>query len=115
MNQYLQITIIGIGIVFLALAMLFLIFNVLGRIFSRENHKEIKLKELAPVTKANSSNQDSGSVDLEEIAAINAAVFATLGHSDFSIRSVELLQTTRVSAWKRRNPTIYWKVRRGKH
>ena len=116
MPDYVQITLIGVAIVFLVLAMLYVIFNVLGKLLSREEGH--RMKAVSEKTTFNSVSAPLRSIaDDEEkvIAAIAAAVNAVIGHSDFRIRSVSPVPSARASQWKRREPTVYWKVRRNRN
>jgi len=116
MEEYIQITIIGVAIVFLALAMLFVIFKILGRLFSREDEDNLTAvsKKPAPGTSSRVFETEEGG-EGEVIAAITAAVTAFMGHSDFKVRSVAPVNLSATSQWKRREPTVYWKVRRSKN
>jgi len=113
MEEYIQITIIGVAIVFLALAMLFVIFKILGRLFSREDENKLTAvsKKPAPAASSRVFETEEGEV----IAAITAAVTAFMGHSNFKVRSVAPVNLSATSQWKLREPTVYWKVRRSKN
>ncbi|MBN2252274.1 MAG: OadG family protein [Kosmotogaceae bacterium] len=116
MEEYIQITIIGVAIVFLALAMLFVIFKILGRLFSREDESKLKAVSKKPAQATGSrviKTEEGGEGEL--IAAIAAAVTAFMGHSNFKVRSVAPITVSAASQWKRREPTVYWKVRRSKN
>ncbi|MBN2220452.1 MAG: OadG family protein [Kosmotogaceae bacterium] len=116
MPDYVQITIIGVTIVFLVLAILYVIFNVLGRLLSREQGHGVKA--VSEKTTPDSVLESPRSVVGDEgnvMAAIAASVNAVIGHSDFRIRSVSPIPSARASQWKRREPTVYWKVRRSRN
>ena len=116
MEQYVQITIIGIGIVFLALAMLFVIFNILGRLLSKEQTSVVKALVPKPVpTNISGRPEKQDGDEGEVIAAITAAVTSFMGHSNFKVRSVASVPVAAASLWKRREPTVYWKVRRSRN
>lgn len=116
MSQYLQITIIGVVIVFFALAVLYVIFNSLGRLFSKSKENESTAPKQVWTTPGKEQRStrkiDKGG---EEVAAITAAVVAVIGHANFKFESVEPVSRTVPSVWKRRKPTVYWRVRRGKN
>ncbi|HDP76974.1 MAG TPA: oxaloacetate decarboxylase subunit gamma [Mesotoga infera] len=116
MEEYIQITIIGVAIVFLALTMLFVIFKILGRLFSREDENKLKAVSMKPAQATGSRviETKEGGED-QMIAVITAAVTAFMGHSNFKVRSVDPVTVSANSQWKRREPTVYWKVRRSKN
>jgi len=116
MEDYIQITIIGVAIVFLALAMLFVIFKILGRLFSREEENKLTAVSMksAPAASSRVFEMEEGD-EGEVIAAITAAAAAFMGHSNFKVRSVAPVTASATSHWKRREPTVYWKVRRSRN
>jgi sodium pump decarboxylase gamma subunit len=116
MDQYLQITIIGIVIVFLTLAILYFIFNILGKLLSRDDKKKIAPRVVSPSPSADSGRvEERLSQEAETVAAISAAILETIGHENFQIKSLKPVPTALPSAWKRRDPVVYWRLRRSKN
>ena len=116
MDQYLQITIIGIAVVFFTLVILYFIFNILGKLLSRDDKKKITPRVVAPSPSADSGRVgERPSQEAETVAAISAAILATIGHGNFQIKSLKPVPTVLPSAWKRRDPVVYWRLRRSKN
>ncbi|HNR79670.1 MAG TPA: OadG family protein [Mesotoga infera] len=116
MDQYLQITIIGIAVVFFTLAILYFIFNILGKLLSRDDKKKIMPRVVSPSPAADYGRiEERSSQDAEAVAAISAAILEIIGHENFQIKSLKPVPIALPSAWKRRDPVVYWRLRRSKN
>ena len=115
------ITLLGLTVVFSALAILYFSFILLGKIFS--GNKKIIAKKVVKIPEPAKATVEPGAVAEEStenppVVAISAAIAAVLGEgTGFSIRSIEPagVQTAeKRSLWRSRQPQVYWQPRRNK-
>lgn len=88
----LVVTIIGMGIVFLVLILLWLVLELMRIIFSKEKKEEISTAEnvvQTPVVSTIEQEQD----DDELVAVIAAAIAASLGTSTYNLKIASIKRT----------------------
>lgn len=90
-----EITLVGMGIVFISLWIIGEIMGVVGRLMAREEQPE-PTPQAVPSPPAASFH--SG-VDPETLAVLTAAAVAALGRHDLRIQRVTLLRPNTISAW----------------
>lgn len=120
------ITVMGLLVVFSALAILYFFFILLGKVFSKEKPASKKIvrvekkEEIREVKKNYVEASETASDTTGEIpvAAITAAIACAIGDDrGFSIKSIEPAGSRQVekrSFWKNRQPQVYWRPRRNK-
>ncbi|AEX86242.1 Oxaloacetate decarboxylase, gamma chain [Marinitoga piezophila KA3] len=115
------ITIVGIIIVFLVLAILSGFF-ILFKYFSKGNNREVK-REIniphtnpKPVTAPAAIKSEEFDEDEEVVAAIMGAITAMLGHNRFKINNIKVnknnLKSRTVSMWGKLPAATVWRVKK---
>jgi sodium pump decarboxylase gamma subunit len=110
MSINVQITILGISVVFLILLILYFLFIFMGRVFSNKGKQKKEYK--APEKFPESENEEFLSEEeYEVVAAIVSSIYQYNGNKDFFIKSVKR-KSNIGSNWKRSEPLKYWRLGR---
>ena len=99
--QGLMLSVIGMGLTFLALGILILVMMLLDRLFS--DNKEVDTEEAKPAEKTAANSQAPDAVDEEIVAAIAVALA--------QVRSLELCEVELGSTLET-PPTRWWQIGR---
>ena len=104
MSINIQITILGISIVFLILVILYFLFIFMGKVFSNGNKKnKIPIENKADYL----VEEDEEFLADEEFEIVAAIIAAIQNYSDnnFYIKSIKKIKENK---WKKSNPLKYW-------
>ncbi|MFW6120398.1 MAG: OadG family protein [Petrotogales bacterium] len=116
MSETIQVTILGLIVVFSVLTILAIMFALMGKFLSKDKGKPVKIsgKETKKKTDFHESEagktKDSSELTSRMVAVITSAVTQYMGHGDFVIKTVKTEEST--NHWKQRKPLIFWKTGR---
>ncbi|MEA2067238.1 MAG: OadG family protein [Thermotogota bacterium] len=113
MSETIQVTILGLTIVFSVLTILAIMFALMGKFLSKDKGKPVKIsgeKNKASSGEEKKGTERPGELSSRMVAVITSAVTQYIGHGDFVIRSVRSAETS--DRWKQRKPLIFWKTGR---
>ncbi|MFO7882418.1 MAG: OadG family protein [Kosmotogaceae bacterium] len=116
MSETLQVTLLGLIVVFSVLTILAILFVLMGKFLSKDKKEpgEISKKKSEKKTAVDESEKKdvkrSGELTSRMVAVITSAVAQYMGHGDFVIKSVKNEKTA--SRWKQRKPLTFWKTGR---
>jgi len=104
MSINIQITILGISIVFLILVILYFLFIFMGKVFSNDKKK----KKIPVENKVDYLHEEDEEFLADEEYEIIAAIISSIqsySGKDFYIKSIKKCKD---SKWKKSNPLKYW-------
>lgn len=113
MSETIQVTILGLIVVFSVLTILAIMFALMGKFLSKDKGKPVKIS--GEKNKPSSGEEKKGIEKSDEltsrmVAIITSVVTQYMGHSDFVIKSVKSAEIS--DRWKQRKPLIFWKTGR---
>jgi len=114
MSETIQVTILGLIVVFSVLTILAILFVLMGKFLSKDTGKPVRISEkkgkMSSDLDKKEDSKKSSEISSRMVAVITSAVTQYMGHGDFVIRSVKSQEIT--SRWKQRKPLIFWRTGR---
>ncbi|MGC9383318.1 MAG: OadG family protein [Kosmotogaceae bacterium] len=113
MSETIQVTILGLIVVFSVLTILAIMFALMGKFLSKDKGKPVKISGKKNKTLSGEEKKRTerpGELSSRMVAIITSAVTHYMGHGDFVIKSVKSAETS--DRWKQRKPFIFWKTGR---
>lgn len=104
MSINIQITILGISIVFLILVILYFLFIFMGKVFSNDKKKK-KIPVESKGDYLHEEDEEFLAVEEYEIIATIISSIQSYSGKDFYIKSIK---KSKESKWKKSNPLKYW-------
>ena len=113
MSETIQVTVLGLIVVFSVLTILAIMFALMGKFLSKDKGKPINIsrkKGKASSGEEKKNIEKTGELSLRMVAVITSAVTQYMGRGDFVIKSIRSAETS--DRWKQRKPLIFWKTGR---
>ncbi|MDN5341604.1 MAG: glutaconyl-CoA/methylmalonyl-CoA decarboxylase subunit delta [Oceanotoga sp.] len=121
MSDVALITLTGIFTVFIVLLILMIVFIIFGKVSTKNTKKDLKkLNKISPketISKETKYFAENKEDDLEEIAAISAAISYFMGNKKYKIRSIEKeneikIKQSKPARWGSVQPVQIWRTNR---